>query len=583
MCEDHPTRYHAGDTISPDSVRSHPVSSHTSATNVTTKDILEYGVFQQPLHHFSHRQFNPLPTGQFTCIYINTFNNLLASHPNRYLVNYIINGLQYGFDIGFQGLSTSTRPKNLRSAIDNKDKVSLAINKELCRGHTAGPFQSPPFPIVHCSPIGAVIKKDNTCRLVLDLSQPKGFSINEYILKEDFAVQYTPFDEATDLVRLAGQFCYLSKLDIKHAFRLIPVHPSQWHLLCYWWEGKYFVDTVLPFGLRSSPGIFNQFANLVCWVIKSKFGIVSIIHYADDFFLVSGKDIHIAQQQLDTVCQAFQEMGIPLAKDKIVGPVQKLTYLGIEINSQDLTIEITEERYIELMSTFSQWLHKKTCTKLELLSLIGKLSFVCKVVRPGRIFLRRLITLSTTAQKLHHVNLNKAALADIQWWYSFLPTWNKKCIIPETLKVWSSDIKLFTDASDLGFGAILDTAWIQGSWESKHKKLSIDYRELFAIVAAAITWGHKWEGKRIVFITDNLPITQIWVTGTSQATEVMSLVRSLFLIAAKKGFSVSLKHILGVSNPIADALSRFQAQRFNQLLPQADQLPTEIPTEVWLL
>ena len=96
-------------------------------------------------------------------------------------------------------------------------------------------------------------------------------------------------------------------------------------------------------------------------------------------------------------------------------------------------------------------------------------------------------------------------------------------------------------------------------------------------------WGHKWEGKRIVFVTDNLPITQIWVTGTSQATEMMSLVRSLFLIAANKSFSVSLKHILGVYNPIADAISRFQEGRFRQLMPLADHLPVQMPTEVWSL
>ena len=159
---------------------------------------------------------------------------------------------------------------------------------------------------------------------MLDLSQPKGLSINENILKEDFTVQYTHFDEATNLVRQAGQSCFLSKLDIKHAFRLIPVHPSQWHMLCYWWEGNYFVDTVLPFGLRSSPAIFNQFADLVGWVIKTKFGILTIIHYADDFFLVSGQNESIAQQQLNMVCQAFQEMAIPLATEKIMGPTKKL-------------------------------------------------------------------------------------------------------------------------------------------------------------------------------------------------------------------------------------------------------------------
>ena len=63
-------------------------------------------------------------------------------------------------------------------------------------GHTVGPFLNPPFPDLHCSPVGAVQKKDGSCRIILDLSQPKGRSINEGIDKELFTVQYTHFDRA---------------------------------------------------------------------------------------------------------------------------------------------------------------------------------------------------------------------------------------------------------------------------------------------------------------------------------------------------------------------------------------------------
>ena len=100
------------------------------------------------------------------------------------------------------------------SALKNKLGVQRAIMKELDRGHTSGPFKNPPFDITHCSPIGAVVKKDDSCRLIMDLSQPRG-----------------GFDTATDMVRAAGIGCLLSKVDIQHAFRLLPVHPSNWPLL----------------------------------------------------------------------------------------------------------------------------------------------------------------------------------------------------------------------------------------------------------------------------------------------------------------------------------------------------------------
>ena len=247
--------------------------------------------------------FNSLPDIISCCVNTNLLTSYLETHPNRILVHYVLHGIQYGFDIGFTGELIETRPKNLLSSIQNKLGVQHAIIKELDMGHTAGPFLTPPFELLHCSPIGAVVKKDNSCRIIMDLSQPKGSSINEGISKEEFSVQYTHFDSATDMVREAGIGCLLSKVDIQHAFRLLPVHPSNWSLLGYIWDGLYFVDTVLPFGLRSSPGIFNQFADLICWVMRYRFELWSLVHYSDDFLLVSSTNAELAGQDLNYYVQ----------------------------------------------------------------------------------------------------------------------------------------------------------------------------------------------------------------------------------------------------------------------------------------
>jgi hypothetical protein len=535
-------------------------------------------VGNSPLAH------NPLPAGNYSCVvHIDYFEFLLQGHPNRCHVNYILDGLRNGFDIGFLGSSTATQPKNLRSAQQFKAMLSEAVSKEVQRGHTAGPFSSPPFPISHCSPIGAVEKSDSTCRLIVDLSQPAGKSVNEFIPKEPFSVKYSKFDDAVQMVLESGKGCFMSKLDIKHAFRIIPVHPSQWHLLCYAFDGHWYVDMVLPFGLRSSPAIFCQFADLVRWILANCYNIPMVINYSDDFFQVSGLELSQANAELNTILTAFHDLGIPVAPDKVFGPCHRLPYLGIVIDSLSMTMEVTEERYHECMTTLPRWLNRSKCTKTQLRSLIGKLAFVAKVARPGRLFLRRLIDLSKTVKKgHHHISLNADAKADIAWWYDFLPSWSRCNLIPESKNIYASDLKLFSDASDIGFGAIYGTAWIQGSWSKWGDPMpSIDYRELFAIVAAAETWGLNWAGKRIVFVTDNEPITQIWDKGSTPSRDIMGLIRVLFLTAAKRGYSVSLKYIAGVNNPIADALSRFQDNLFRDLLPDAELTPTPIPVHVW--
>ena len=91
---------------------------------------------------------------------------------------------------------------------------------------------------------------------------------------------------------------------------------------------------------------------------------------------------------------------------------------------------------------------------------------------------------------------------------------------------------------------------------------------------ACEVWGHLWSQRRILFHCDNLAIAQVWRSGMSKAPLLMHLVRALFVVAAKHNFHVSLTHITGVDNSIADALSRFHMRKFHQLAPDADGEPT---------
>ena len=106
----------------------------------------------------------------------------------------------------------------------------------------------------------------------------------------------------------------MAKMDIRHAFRLCPVRPDQWCLLGYQWMGQFFVDTRLPFGSRSSPYIFNSFADLLLWIIMVVVGVSYALHYLDDFFLC-GSSAEVVQSDMSTMGFLFSELGVPLAED----------------------------------------------------------------------------------------------------------------------------------------------------------------------------------------------------------------------------------------------------------------------------
>ena len=442
----------------------HHVFSSTTVTNATNQVTQPLNASLTPALHFGLEPANPLPTSIVTPVNINNLQYALSLYPNIETVSYLINGFTYGFDIGYVGPSIPSHPRNLLSSLQHPLEIEQAICKELSRGHTSGPFNTPPWPYLHCSPLGCTIKPDGSHRLILDLSQPTGISVNEYIDKEDFTVKYNSFDAATELVRNIGHNCLMTKLDIKHAFRIMPVKPSQWPLLGTHWKGFYFVDTRLPFGLRSSPAIFNQFADAVCWSLQHNVGLRSVTHYSDDFFFVSSPNQLLALADITTAEKHFHHLGIPLSPDKKEGPSTSITYLGINIDSSNFIMSIPHSRYTDTITMLEYWDNRRKCTKKELLSLIGKLAFLCKIVRHGCIFLRRLIALSTTVTHLHHrLYLNANARADIQWWHQFLPSWKETSIIPEPFTTTNKDLHLFTDSSKMGMGAIYGTQWIMDS------------------------------------------------------------------------------------------------------------------------
>ena len=149
--------------------------------------------------------------------------------------------------------------------------------------------------------------------------------------------------------------------------------------------------------------------------------------------------------------------------------------------------------------------------------------------------------------------------------------------------VTSVAMRLFTDASNLDAGGVYGNEWFSARWPVTWKEIHINVKELFAIVAATFLWGRKWENKQILFFTDNLPITQVWLTGSSPNPLIMKLVRHLFLFCARLNINILMKDISGQSNSAADALSRLQVTRFHKLCPCVSTTPTPLPQVAWTL
>ena len=186
----------------------------------------------------------------------------------------------------------------------------------------------------------------------------------------------------------------MSKTDIQSAFRIIPIHPHDWELLGMQWKGLYFFDTVLPFGLRSAPFLFNMLSDALEWIIRHKLNITGVMHILDDFFIALPPPRSHCSKALCHLLTLFTDLDIPLAPGKTFTPSTQLEFMGILLDSSLMEAKLPDDKLTRLCSLVSVWQSKTSCHLHDLQSLIGSLHFACKVVAPGRPFLRRMISVT---------------------------------------------------------------------------------------------------------------------------------------------------------------------------------------------
>ena len=111
---------------------------------------------------------------------------------------------------------------------------------------------------------------------------------------------------------------------------MVLVQRLEWELLGIKWNEAYYVDTCLPFGLRSTPYHFNQFAEAMQWILQHNYGL---IHYLDDYLIVGTHDSHSCGEHLQCFLWVCNPLGISVTMDKVEGPATVFSFLGLELVS----------------------------------------------------------------------------------------------------------------------------------------------------------------------------------------------------------------------------------------------------------
>ena len=165
-----------------------------------------------------------VPNLPSTPIDIDALEGELNTHPDQVFAATLVRNLREGFHIGYAGPEFSLEFLNLILAYEHPDIVSAYLDKEIALGLISGPYPIPPFPNFRCNPLGVVPKKTpGKWRSILHLSYPPGESVNDFIDKDTYSLQYVTIERVIHHIRRLGPGCFLSKVDIEAAFRIAPV------------------------------------------------------------------------------------------------------------------------------------------------------------------------------------------------------------------------------------------------------------------------------------------------------------------------------------------------------------------------
>jgi hypothetical protein len=505
------------------------------------------------------------------------WDHWLQHHPDQGFRNSLLDIIRFGVKIGYTGPLQHILSENLPTAKEDPATLSSDIQKRVANKQILlVSTNTPPEPPFISSPLGLTPKSDGTWRRIHHLSAPRGSSVNDHIPKEWASLTYTTFDQAMKLVAEAGPGAWLVKRDLADAFKHIPVNPSDWWLLGFEWEGSWWADLRLPFGLRTSPAIFDLFASGLDWILASERGWTSLLHYLDDFLAVLPPQQPLIQRYKQDFQSICDDLGLQV-KDAKSEEGTTVSFLGIELDTVLMEARLPQEKYEKATTLVAETLHRSSVKYSELESLVGFLAFASKVVRSSRPFLREMYTALSRTPRTHHIRITGDLKKDLAWWDEFLPQWNGITMLPSTTAA-AAAMQVWTDASGskglggyfLQAGQPLTTlrkeAHFSIATPTRHQGKHIDYKEMYAILHALRLWHTSFAGQTIEFFCDNEAVVAALRKGSIKSAAIEPL-RKIAMLTAIHHIHFTVTWLPTNENCLADALSRFDSKKIANLCP----------------
>ena len=456
----------------------------------------------------------------------------------------VIDWIQNGYRLPLQYVPTPFEQGNHKSAMDHLDFVSESV-RELLNNRCVREVQSRP---VVCSPLSVVSNHERKYRLVLNLRHLNQFLRKDHFKYEDLRIAMLMLEKGDLLI----------KFDLKSGYHHLDIFVAHQVYLGFAWElqGKtrYFVFTVLPFGLSSACYAFTKLLRPLIGYWRGQ-GI-RVVLYLDDG-IVAIKDTELAGSVSKQIRDDLSKAGFVVNEAKSLWtPMKKLVWLGFEIDLELGKLVVPDPKLVNTCDLLNSLVDSPVVPARKLASAVGKIISMSLAIGPvARLMTRSLYTILNNRRSwCSQLPLSIDAKNELKFWLDKIREFNGQDLWPKP----SAVRVVFSDASDTGFGGYTvehGGLIANGQWSREEAQQSSTWRELRAVRLVLESFGPKLQNERVRWFTDNQNVVRIVHCGSKKPVLQQE---ALAIFEASVGARIRLEPewIPREENQIADYISR---------------------------
>ena len=261
------------------------------------------------------------------------------------------------------------------------------------------------------SQLFAVPKKDGGMRPIINLK-----ALNTHVEIVHFKME--GIHMLKDILKPGD---WMTKVDLKDAYFMVPIAPRHRPLLRFQWQGNTYQFNCLPFGLSSAPWVFTKTTRPVVATLRS-IGMRMII-YIDDILIMAPSPTMVREHTAGLIF-LLENLGFIVNHPKsVLTPAQEIPFLGFIINSTKMEIKLPGDKIKQIRQDTRKLLDTQYPQALDLSRLLGKLNHAAQAIPPAPLFYRNLQFClqnaldKTPGGRCYSVpsQLTPAAVQELQW------------------------------------------------------------------------------------------------------------------------------------------------------------------------